>query len=396
MDFSLNKVQQDIQDKARAFVATECAPLEAKWPLSDYDADPAVVKRLREKFTEYGFRGVAIPKDAGGKGAGTLAKCLMFEQFKKSWVLYGNTITWSAFLDPHPMLWQAPQKQRAKYLDPVLEGRGQYHFCISEPEHGSDVAGMETTAQRRGDTYVLNGRKRWSPDPFHPFLKAEYLLVYAVTAPGLGYKGISTFLVDYPSEGIEVLRIAETAAPGSFLGRICDLEFRNCVIPAENLLGQENAGFRYVQDQLNRNRTVISAGAVGSAQRCLDTAIDYAKKRHTFGAALADRQAIQFRLAEMATEIQMGRMLTYHAAWKIDNGEDARVEAAMAKAYCPKMACDVIDRTIQILGGIGLLKENRLTDAFFVNRISQVAEGSVEMMKQTIAKSLLGGWGGAG
>lgn len=392
MDFSLTPVQQEIQDRARRFVDEVCMPLEAEWPLSDYDADPKIMAHLREKFTEFGFRGMAIPSEAGGKGAGTVAKCLIFEEFKRSWILFGNTVTWSAFLDPHPALWLAPAWQKEKYLQPVLDGKTQYHICISEPGFGSDVAGIETTAVRQGDHFVLNGIKRWSPDPFHPFTAASYLLVYAVTDPGKGYKGISTFLVDWPSDGIEVLNVKETASPGSFLGRVADLKFDNVKIPAENLLGELNSGFKYVQDQLNRNRTVIAAGNVGSAKRALAIAIDYAKKRESFGAPLADRQVIQFRLAEMATEIEMGRALAYKAAWKIDQGLDARVEAAMAKAYCPKIACDVMDRTIQILGGIGVLRENRLPEAYFISRMSQIAEGSVEMMKMTIAKSLLGAW----
>jgi len=392
MDFSLTPEQQEIRDRARRFVDEICKPLEKDWPLSDYDADPNVMAYLRSKFTEFGFRGLAIPADAGGKGAGTIAKCLIFEEFKRSWILFGNTVTWSAFLDPNPALWQAPQWQKDKYLRPILDGKAQYHICISEPEHGSDVAGIETTAVREGNHFILNGLKRWSPDPFHPFTEAAYLLVYAVTDPGKGYKGISTFLVDWPSDGIEVLNVKETASPGSFLGRVTDLKFTNVRIPAENLLGELNAGFRYVQDQLNRNRTVIAAGNVGSAQRALDIAIDYAKKRESFGAPLADRQIIQFRLAEMATEVEMSRALAYKAAWKIDQGLDARVEAAMAKAYCPKIACDVMDRTIQILGGVGVLRENRLPEAYFVSRMSQIAEGSVEMMKMTVAKSLLGAW----
>lgn len=392
MDFSLSKEQSAIQAKAREFVTTVCNPLEAEWPVSDYDADPETVAELRRKFTEWGFRGMGIPAAAGGKGMGTLAKCVMFEEFKKSWVLYGNTVTWSAFLDPHPMLWEAPAELRQRYLDPVLEGRSQYHICISEPGYGSDVAAIETTAQKRGDSYILNGIKRWSPDPFHQFLKPDYLLVYAVTDPGKGYKGISTFIVDFPSPGIEVLSVSETVAPGGFLGRVCDLEFRNVVVPKGNLLGVENSGFRYVQDQLNRNRVVIAAGAIGVAQRCLEIAVDYAKNRKAFGSALSDKQVIQFRIAEMATDIQLGRLLTHKAAWMIDQGVDARVEAAMAKAFCPKMTCDVVDRTMQILGGVGMLKERRLGDAYFMNKITQIAEGSVEMMKQTIAKSLLGGW----
>jgi len=282
---------------------------------------------------------------------------------------------------------------REKYLYPILEGREQYHICISEPDAGSDVAAITTRAERVGDHYVLNGVKRWSPDPFHPFTKPEYLLVYAVTSPGMGYKGISTFLVDFPSEGITVGEIKQTAAPGTFLGRVCDLHFNNVKIPAKNILGEENSGFRYVQDQLNRNRTVIGAGCVGGAQKALKIATARAKERVTFGAPLAERQHIQFMLADMVTEIEIGRLLTYKAGWKIDQGEDARVEAAMAKSYCVKMASSVYDRAMQIVGGIGMLEESRLPTTYYQHRIAHLAEGSIEMMKQTIAKSLLTGWG---
>jgi alkylation response protein AidB-like acyl-CoA dehydrogenase len=390
MDFKLTQEQQAIKDKAREFVEKECLPLESTWPLSDYDAPADLVNRLRKKFTEYGFRGLAIPKEVGGQGKGTLAKCLVFEQLKQSWVMYGIVVTWSAYLDPHPALYNASDYQKEKYLYPILKGDKQYHFCFSEPETGSDIASMRTTAVRDGDKYIINGQKRWSADPFNEYLKPDYILVYAVTDPGKGYRGISGLIVDFPSPGLKVLRVMRTIAPGSFLGRVCDLAFEDCVVPAKNLLGKENEGFRYGQDQLNRNRTVIAAGSVGVAQRCLNMAIEYAQQRVTFGKPLADRQAIQWMLADSAMEVHMGRMLVYHAAWKIDQGEDARMEAAMAKAYCPEMACRVIDHTIQILGGIGCLEENRLGAAYCYHRISRIAEGSAEMMRLTIAKCLLG------
>ena len=285
--------------------------------------------------------GIVAREASGGQGLGTLAKSLAFEQFKPSWVLYGNVVTWPAFLDPHPALFDAPRAQQERYLWPILEGTAQYHICISEPDFGSDVASIETTAVRKGDTWVINGRKRWSPDPFHPFLVPNYLLVYAVTDPGRGAKGISTFLVDWPSDGVKVLRTMESVAPGTFLGKVCDLEFDNCIIPAENLLGLANEGFHYVQDQLNRNRAVIGMGAVGLAQRCQDIATEYARERRTFGKRLAEHQAIQWKIAESAMDIEAGRLRALKAAWKIDQGEDARFEAAVAKAYC--LACRVID-----------------------------------------------------
>lgn len=235
----------------------------------------------------------------------------------------------------------------------------------------------------------MNGVKRWSPDPFHFLTRPDYLLVYAITKSGNGYRGISTLLVDFPSAGIDVVQVMETIAPGSFLGRVCDLRFTDVVIPAENLLGAENEGFRYAQQQLNMNRAVIAASAVGEAQWCLDTALKYAQQRNTFGAPLIDRQFIQFTLADMEIDVQVARSLAYRAAWAIDSGDDARAEVAAAKARCPVLACSVIDRAIQILGGIGCLAESRLGEAFFAHRIAQLAEGSVEMMKLTVFRNML-------
>jgi alkylation response protein AidB-like acyl-CoA dehydrogenase len=395
MDFELTPAQQTIKDRAVDYVRTVCGPMEKDWPLSDFDATPQQIQYLRDKFEEYGFRGLAIPIDSGGKGHGMLAKCLVYEQLKSSFVTHGNTALWPGYIDPPPALFRAPRAQREKYLRPILDGKKAYHIAISEPGAGSDAAGIRTTAHREGDHFVINGIKRWTQDPSEPYIKPDYFVVYAVTSPGKGYSGITSFLVDYPSDDIHVIRRMETAAPGTTLGKVVDLEFRNCRIPAENLLGEEGRGFANFNEQLNRNRTVISAGAVGIANRCLDIASQYAKSRVTFGAPLAERQAIQWMLAESAIEINAGRLLAYQSADKMDKGQDARVEAAMAKAYCPRMACRVIDRTIQILGGLGLVADSRLRDVYFLQRILCVAEGSEEAMKMTVARGVLGGWGKA-
>jgi alkylation response protein AidB-like acyl-CoA dehydrogenase len=395
VEFKLSPEQAAIRQKAVDFVQQVCGPMEKTWPLSDFDATPEQISYLRRTFDEYGFRGLAIPKTSGGKGFGMLAKCLVYEQLKSSFVTHGNTALWSGYIDPPPALFKAPETQRRKYLDPILSGTMQYHIAISEPGTGSDAAGIQTVARRVGQHYVINGVKRWTQDPSEPYIKPDYFVVYAVTEPGRGYKGISSFLVDYPSDGIAVTRTMATMAPGTVLGKVVDLEFTDCKVPVENLLGEEGQGFANFNDQLNRNRTVISAGAVGIANRCLSIASEYAKERKTFGQPLADRQAIQWMLADSAIDVSSGRMLAYLAADKIDRGEDARVEAAMAKAFCPRMACRVIDRTIQVLGGIGLLAESRLHDAYFLQRILCIAEGSEEAMKMTIARGVLSGWGKA-
>jgi alkylation response protein AidB-like acyl-CoA dehydrogenase len=395
MNFQLTSAQQVIKDKAVDFVKTICGPMERDWPLSDFEATPEQIQYLRDKFNEYGFRGLAIPKESGGKGLGTLAKCLVYEQLKSSFVTTGNTALWPGYIDPPPALFRAPAAQREKYLQPILDGTKMYHIAISEPGTGSDAAAITTTARRDGDSFILSGVKRWTQDPTEPYVKPDYFVVYAVTGPGAGYRGISSFLVDYPSPSIRVIRKMATAAPGTVLGKVVDLEFSECRVPAANLLGELGGGFATFNEQLNRNRAVIAAGAVGIANRCLDIATHYAQQRVTFGAPLAERQAIQWMLAESAIEISAGRLLAYQAADKIDRGEDVRVEAAMAKAYCPRMACRVIDHTIQILGGLGFIADSRLRDVYSHQRIMCVAEGSEEAMKLTIARDVLKGWGAA-
>jgi alkylation response protein AidB-like acyl-CoA dehydrogenase len=172
VDLELSAVQRELVDRANRFVDEVCRPYEADWPVSDYDADQIVAEKIRQEFTSWGFRGLAVPVEAGGQGLGVLVKSLVFETLWRSPVLRGLTLLWPAFLDPSPALHHAPRWQRAKYLDPVLAGEKQYHICLSEPEHGSDAAGIQLRAERRGDDFVLNGMKRWTPDPFH-FLTAR-------------------------------------------------------------------------------------------------------------------------------------------------------------------------------------------------------------------------------
>jgi alkylation response protein AidB-like acyl-CoA dehydrogenase len=388
MEFGLSPAQQSVVDNAKQLVK-ECKRYEETWPLSEFDIEPHLATEIRARFIALGLNGLAIPREAGGRGVGTVAKALAFEELQQSPVLRGMNLTWPWLMDPPPALYSAPVWQRDKYLYPVIDGRNQYHICLSEPDYGSDAAGIELKAERRGEKFVLNGFKRWPPDPGHYLTRPDYLVVYAVTDPGKGYRGITTFLVDYPSPGVRVLKVVETEAAGTFLGRVCDYGFTDVEVPAENILGEENAGFRGVQDLLNRNRVLIAANAVGDARRALQMALAYAQERRTFGKLLMDHQAIQLKLAEMATDIETTRMVTLKAAWMIDQGAEARLEAAMAKSLGPRMAANVIDRTIQILGGIGCLKTAKLGESWFFNRMGDLAEGSVEMMKISIFRAML-------
>ncbi|MCG6203397.1 acyl-CoA dehydrogenase family protein [Rhodopseudomonas sp. HC1] len=389
MDFELSKEQQEIKARAAAFVEEVCRPLEDSWGIDDYAVAHDVLMGVVAKFREYGFRGLAVPKDAGGQGLGTIAKCLVYEEIVKSPVMHGLLATWSGFLDPHPALYVAPEWQKEAYLYPILKEDKFYHINISEPGAGSDAAGIETTAVRDGDNYVINGIKRWAPPPNHPGIMPKYLLCYAVTDPGKGYEGISLFLVDYPNPGVSVLKEYTTMAPGTYLGRSCDYQYKDCVVPAKNLLGAEGMGFRYMMDQLNRNRTVIGARLTGTARWAQTQAAKRARERETFGKPLSERQAIQWMLAESEMDLEQSRLMVYKTAWMLDHGLDARKEAAMVKCFAPLAACRVIDRAIQIHGGLGVLQESRFGQLYFQSRIAQVAEGTTEVMKMTIAREVL-------
>ena len=303
MDFELTKEQEEVKARAATFIKEVCDPLEDKWAADDYDMDPDIVMHVVTKFREYGLRGLSIPKEAGGLGYGTVAKCLVYEEILKSPVLHGGLTTWSGLLEPNPALYTAPEWQKEKYLYPILNEDRFFHINISEPETGSDAAGITTTAVRDGDEYVINGTKRWAPPPFHPAVTPSYLLCYAVTDPTKAHNGISMFLVDYPNPGVSVVQEFDTIGAG-YLGRSCDYRYTDCRVPAENMLGLDGTGFRHMMDQLNRNRCVIGARLVGAAKWAQRKAVEYAKERTTFGKPLANRQAIQWMLADSEMDIE--------------------------------------------------------------------------------------------
>ena len=389
MNFDLTPEQKEIKGRATAFVNDVCRPLEETWGMDDYAVPEDTFMSVVAKFREYGFRGLAIPKEVGGQGLGTVAKCLVYEELVTSPVMHGLLTSWSGFLDPHPALYTAPEWQREAYLYPILKEDKFYHIHISEPDAGSDAAGIRTTAVRQGDDYVINGVKRWAPPPNHPGIMPKYLLCYAITDPTKGYEGISIFLVDYPNPGLTILKEYETWAPGTYLGRSGDYEYTDCVVPARNMLGDEGMGFRYMMDQLNRNRTVIGARLIGVARWAQEQAVKRAKERVTFGKPLAERQAIQWMLADSEMDLEQGRLMVYKTAWMLDQGLDARKEAAMVKCFAPLANGRVIDRTMQIFGGLGMTKETRFGQLYFQGRISRIAEGTTEVMMMTIAREAL-------
>jgi acyl-CoA dehydrogenase len=308
-----------------------------------------------------------------------LPKCLANEELHK-------TIT--PFIFPpdapnlHMLMQTCTQEQREKYLLPYARGEKRSAIAISEPGAGSDPAGMQTTAVKKGDQWVINGRKIWISRAHI----ADFTIVMAVTDKEKRARGgITAFLVDKGTPGLVLQRqipVIGSHAPW-------EIVFEDMTIPDAQILGEIGQGFAPMQLRLTVRRLEIGSWCVGFAQRCLDMMVDYAKQRVTFGQRLADRQAIQWFIADSATDIHASRLMTHHGAWKFDQGEDVRQEASMLKIFATEMATRVADRAMQTHGGMGMSKELPLEFIYRRLRPMRIFEGPTEVHRWVIARSLL-------
>ena len=277
---------------------------------------------------------------------------------------------------------------RENYYLPCV--RGEKHFCFAqtEPNAGSDAAALETTAVKQRNGWVLNGTKVFITNAE----SSDFALVMTVTDKSKGHRGITMFVVDRKTDsrpGYEVTRMIQTLAEHS----TCEIVLDNCLVPFDNIVGKEGEGFKLAQKYLEvRGRLHHAAQNLGVARRCLDMALDYAQQRVTFGKPLAERQAIQWMLADSAIEIHASRWMTYHCAWSADSGENIRAYAAIIKTYSDEMVNRVVDRAIQIHGGLGCTADLPLEKFYRRARIWKVGGGSTEMMRRLIARQLFRGF----
>ncbi len=383
MDFELNPAQRDLQQRARSFIGTEVLPHYRAWPVANCDYSPELNAHLRGKLAEYGLAKLIVPKEFGGQGLGPMEDVIVLAEFSKS----PRRMPGGPFA-PWPVLYQAPEKIREKYLYPVLEGKTGWSMCFTEPEAGSDLAGIRTTAVRKSDHWVLNGTKMWRTG--HHF--ASYTAVAAVTDPSKGAKGISVFLVDNDTPGFTKSRDIPVIARQ--WGTEQEVRLENVIVPAENLLGAEGEGFSIAQHQFNRFRLRLGGTALGMAERSQELAVEYARERRVFGKALGDNQAIQWMLTDNQYDIESIRLNTYYAAWMVARGgySASRLQAAMVKAYCVDAGLRVIDRSMQVLGGRGLaIEDYPFFDFHNLLRMCKQMEGSTEIMKIVMAREILSG-----
>mgnify|MGYP001278174602 CR=1 FL=1 len=362
------------------FVRKEILPEEAKLDPEAYKLPDDVLERVQRKAKEAGLWCVQTPEEYGGAGLSLLGQCVVAEEAAKcrmgAYVPAGAAFGW----DPPNIIFKGTDEQIERYANPDVIGEKTF-VAISEPSGGADPArAIQTTARREGDHYILNGQKTWITGAD----QARWGVVFARTG-GPGRRGISCFIVESDWEGIEMqpIPVIRPLYPN-------EVFFKDVRVPAENLLGEEGRGFELAEDWLVHGRVPYAAGTIGVAEAALEMATEYAKERVTFGKPLAQRQAIQWMLADSLIELNAARLLTYQAAWKADLGQDYKVEASIAKVYATETAGRVVDRCIQILGGMGVAKELPLERWYRELRIKRIGEGPSEVHRLVVARSMLG------
>ncbi|MCG6479135.1 acyl-CoA dehydrogenase family protein [Vibrio parahaemolyticus] len=377
MDFELNEDQRAFADTAQQFSLERLAPMAAEW-----DEKQIFPKDVLREAGELGFLSLYTPEAHGGLGLSRLDASIVFEQLSM-----GCTST-TAFMTIHNMVsWMvasfATEDVRAKYCPKLVTGEWLGSYCLTEPNAGSDAASLTTTASKKGDTYVLNGGKAFISGAG----ETDVLVVMARTGEA-GAKGVSAFVVPAQADGISYGRKEPKMGWNSQPTRA--VTFENVVIPASHLLGEEGQGFIFAMKGLDGGRINIATCSVGTAQQALNQATQYMLERKQFGKSLAQFQALQFKLADMATELVAARQLVRYAASKLDRGDpDATTYCAMAKCFATDVGFQICDQALQIYGGYGYIKEYPLERYFRDVRVHQILEGTNEIMRLIIARRLL-------
>ena len=333
-------------------------------------------------FVEHGYTGLVHSKEYGSLGEDYLTLCISNEEFCRvdpsaSGLLCNNTLSGS------PFKFYASNEQKEKYLHDIATGRKFAAFALTEPEAGCDAANVQTTAVEDGDFYVLNGKKRYII--MAPY--ADIFTVFASTDPSAGGKGVTAFIVERGTPGFT---ISEPVPKMGINGNpISELYFENCRVPKENILGKVGKGLTAALGTLDTGRVTVAAQCVGIAQGALDLAIEHAKNRVQFGRPIAKFQNTQFKLAQMAVKVEAARQLVYTAAQKLDAGEPAGYEAAIAKYYAAEIANEVAYASVQIHGGDGYMKSSRIEQFYRDARILPIYDGTAEVALMVISRQLL-------
>ncbi|HET6699034.1 MAG TPA: acyl-CoA dehydrogenase family protein [Nocardioidaceae bacterium] len=380
MDLNLSTEEREIREWVRTFVRKEIVPLEpdvlARERRNEQGLRPDELTALQEKAKRSGFFGVHTPEEYGGMGLGAMMSALIEVELGRSFVPFRFAG------EADNILYFADEEQRQRYLVPTINGDRRSCFAITEPGAGSDARAIRTSARREGDSWVINGEKTFITRGH----EADFCMVFAVTDPDRGADGgVTCFLVDR--------EMGWTSEPIDTMGEWgpASLVFDDVRVPHSSILGEEGRGFELAMRWIGKGRYLLPARALGACERLLEMGMEHARSRVTFGEPIAERQAIQWMIADSAVEIEALRWLVLSAAWQVDQDRDSRQAQSMAKLYGGVKANEIVDRVLQLHGGMGYTRELPVERWYRELRLLRIYEGTDEIQRRTIARNLLKG-----
>ena len=378
MNFQLTEEQILIQKTARAFADNELAP-----GVVERDDKKIWPRKGVKQMGELGFMGMMVDPKWDGGGMDSISYTIAMEEISRVEASSGVVMSVNNSLVCYLLEKFGSDFLKEKYLKPLASGKKLGAFSLSEPQSGSDASNMRTIAKKEGDHYIISGTKNWVTNG----INSNYVILFAVTEKGIGYKGVSCFIVEKGWDGLE------TGKPENKLGirasDTCELYFDNVKVPVENLIGKEGEGFTIALVILDAGRIGIASQAIGIAQASLNASVSYSRERIQFGKPIAKNQAIQFKIADMAMEIEAARLLIRQAAWKKDKKQNYGHLASMAKVYASEVAMRASTQCVQIHGGFGYMRESGIERLMRDAKITQIYEGTSEIQRIVIARELL-------
>ena len=378
MDFSFTEEQTMLRDSTKDLAKERLAPLA-----QEADEQAFTHPEIMKELAELGYFGICTPPEYEGAGFDTVCLALAIEEISKVDASIGIMLAVHNSLGLGTILNYGTEDQKRQYLPDMATGKKVGAFCVTEPEAGSDVAGIKTTAILDGDSYILNGTKIFVTNGGI----AENFIIFAITDKEAGHRGFSAFIVEQGFSGLSVGK--KETKMGMRASSTTEIIFENCKVPEQNLLGAEGQGFKIALSSLDLSRIGVGAQALGIAEGALNEAVEYSKVRQQFGRPISKFQAIQFMLADMATDIEAARMLIYKAAFAYDQGGRFSKEAAMAKLFASEAAFRCVHKALQIHGGYGYIKEYTIERLYRDQRITEIYEGTSEVQRIVIANSIL-------
>jgi alkylation response protein AidB-like acyl-CoA dehydrogenase len=373
----LSPEQQQIRDTLREFARDELAPNAAAW-----DRDHTFPREALRALGALGVLGIVVPDTWGGAGLDYVSLAVALEEIAAGDGATSTIVSVQNSVVCGPVNAFGSDAQKTRYLPALARGERLGCFCLTEPQTGSDASAIVTRAERRGDAYVLNGVKQFITTGAN----ADVAIVFALTDKAAGKKGISAFIVDAKTPGFVVARIEEKL--GQRASDTAQIVFENCAVPAASLLGREGDGYRIALANLEGGRIGIAAQAVGMARAAFEAALGYARERQAFGKPIGEHQAVNFRLADMATKIDVARQMVWHAAALRDAGEPCLKEASMAKLFASEMAEAVASDAIQIHGGYGYVADFPVERIYRDVRVCQIYEGTSDIQRMVIGRAI--------